>query len=93
MTTDELRRLLAAPEILVVDVVDAALHALALALVVEHPTLDDLDDDPAFIDDPPVRRRARVALRVARRLRSALRAYRRAVDHALADPQDQDLPF
>lgn len=68
------------------DLLLAAIHALRLALVAEHPLLDD---DTAAPDDPPVRRAARRALRQAARLRRALRAYRRAVDDALAQP---DLP-
>jgi hypothetical protein len=90
MTVDELRRLLAAPELIVVDVVDSALDALRRALVVEHPSADD---PRAAQDDSPVRRRARRALRIAGRLRRALALYRRSVDHALCDPPDDDIPF
>ena len=90
MTADELRRLLAAPEIVVVDLVDSSLNALRLALLAEHPLLDD---DLAALDDPPVQRRARALLRHAARLRRALDAYRRAVDHVLRKPPPDDVPF
>ncbi len=88
MTPQRFHRLLAAPEIVVVDLLDSALTALRLALLVEHPLLDG----PPTDDDPPPRRRAHVVLRAALRLRRALRAYRRAVDDALSLPDD-DLPF
>ena len=90
MTGDELGRLLAAPEIIVVDLVDSALGALRLALVVEHPLLDD---DLGAPDDPPVRRRARQLLSHAERLRRGLDAYRREVDLVLREPDEKDLPF
>jgi hypothetical protein len=90
MTTDELRRLLAAPEIVVVDLVDSSLSALRLALLAEHPLLDD---DLAAPDDPPVQRRARALLRRAARLRRALDAYRREVDHVLRELPRDDVPF
>jgi hypothetical protein len=90
MTAEQLRRLLAAPEIIVVDLVSSALTALRFALPAEHPLLDD---DLAAIDDPPVRRTARRLLRRADRLRRALRAYRRSVDAALQCPDDHDLSF
>ncbi len=87
MTADELRRLLNAPEIVVVDLVDATLDALRRALFAEHPLLDD--DTHAF-DDPPVRDRARAILRQAERLQCALTLYRRAVDDVLADTERDD---
>ena len=90
MTGDELGRLLAAPEIIVVDLVDAALRALRLAMFAEHPLLDD---DMAAPDDPPVRRRARQLLRHADRLRRGLDDYRREVDLVLREPDETDLPF
>jgi hypothetical protein len=40
MTVDELRRLLIAPEIIVLDVALAALRALERALLLEHPLLE-----------------------------------------------------
>ena len=88
MTPARFHRLLAAPEIVVVDLVDTALSALRLALLTEHPLLDGNPTD----DDPPVRRRAHAVLRAAARLRRALRAYRRTVDAVLDQPDDQ-LPF
>ena len=90
MTGDELGRLLAAPEIIVVDLVDSALGALRLALLAEHPLLDD---DMAAPDDPPVRRRARQLLRHADRLRCGLNAYRREVDLVLREHDEKDWPF
>jgi hypothetical protein len=90
MTAEELRRLIAAPEIIVVTLVGSALTALRLALLAEHPLLDD---DLAASDDPPVRRSARRLIHHAERLRRALRHYRRSVDAALQSPDDPDLPF
>jgi hypothetical protein len=90
MNTEELRRLLVAPEIVMVDLVLAALDALRLALVVEHPLLDD---DLAAPDDPPVRSAARKALCHAAHLRRALRRYRKAVDAALSEPERPEHPF
>jgi hypothetical protein len=55
MTVDELRRLLIASEIVVLDVVLAALRALERALLLEHP----LPHDPGADDDPLIRQRAR----------------------------------
>lgn len=90
MTGDELERLLAAPEIIVVDLVDSVLGALRLALFVEHPLLDDPFAAP---DDPPVRRRARQLLRHADRLRRGLDDYRREVDLVLREPNETEFPF
>jgi hypothetical protein len=90
MTADELHSLLAAPELVVVDLVDHALSALRLALLAEHPLIDD---DSAAPDDHPVQRRARAALRRADNLRRALRAYRTQVARALGGPERNDLPF
>ena len=85
MTVDQLRRLLIAPEIIVVDLVDAALSALRRAIFVEHPTVTELPD----ADHSDVLRRAAVVLHHVARLRRALRAYRRAVDRVLeAEPRD-----
>lgn len=89
MTLDQLRRLLVAPEIIVVDLADATLSALRRAILVEHPTVTEFPD--ADLSD--VLRRAAAVLHHAARLRRALRGYRRAVDRVLeADPRD-DLPF
>ncbi len=90
MTSDELRRLLVAPEIVVVDLLDHGLEALRLAMLAEHPLLDD---DLAARDDPPVQRRARALLRHADRLHRALDAYRREVDTALREDPHEELPF
>jgi hypothetical protein len=89
MTVDELRRLLIAPEIIVLDVADAALLALQRALVLEHP----LVHNPASDDDPLVRRRARDVLRAAARLLRALRAYRGVVLAILRDAETDQDPF
>jgi hypothetical protein len=90
MTVDQLRRLLVAPELVVVDLLDHSLEALRLAMVAEHPLLDD---ELAARDDPPVQRRARALLRHADRLRRALRAYSDAVDAVLCESVQDDLPF
>jgi hypothetical protein len=89
MTLGELDRLLIAPEVIVVDLVEAALCALERALLVEHPLLGA----PPSADDPPIRRRARAVLVPVARLRRALRAYRRAVRDVIHDAQANDLPF
>jgi hypothetical protein len=89
MTPQQFNRLLAAPELVVVDLLDSALSALRLALLAEHPLLDE----PLTENDPPVQRRARAILRYARHLRCALRHYRRAVDQVLNQPDDPQLPF
>jgi hypothetical protein len=86
MTVDEFRRLLCAPELIVLDVADAALLALERALVLEHP----LVKNPASDDDPLVRRRARHVLRAAARLLRALRSYRVGVLRILRDDELQD---
>ncbi len=80
MTSDQLRRLLAAPELIVVDLTADALRALRLAMLAAHPLLDD---EGAAPDDPPVQRRARTLLRRADALRDALDRYRRQVDRVL----------
>jgi hypothetical protein len=90
MTSEDLHRLLCAPEIVVVDLVDSALRALRLALLAEHPFADDPLATP---DDPPIRRRARAILTIAARLRRALQDYRREVDHVLRDLRNDDIPF
>jgi hypothetical protein len=90
MTNEQLRRLLFAPELIVVDLTEHALRALRLALFAEHPLLDDHNAAP---DDPPVRRRARTLLRRADALRRALDDYRRQVNCVLRQPVEDDLPF
>jgi hypothetical protein len=90
MTSEDLHRLLCAPEIVVVDLVDSALRALRLALLAEHPLVND---PLAARDDASVARRARAILRAAARLRRALRAYRCEVDRVLRDVRNDDVPF
>ena len=51
MTPSELHRLLVAPEMVVVDLLDHCLDALRLAMLAEHPLLDD---ELAAHDDAPV---------------------------------------
>jgi|HubBroStandDraft_4_1064222.scaffolds.fasta_scaffold87329_2 hypothetical protein len=88
--TPALHRLLIAPEIIVVDLADHALRALALALLAEHPLIED---ESAAHDDAPVQRRARALLRRARALRRALDDYRTQVERVLRPPDEPDLPF
>ena len=90
MTAEQLRRLLVAPEIVVVDLVGHALGPMHPALLAEHPLLDD---DLAADDDPPVQRRARAVLHHAARLRRALDDYRREVRHLLRELPRDDMPF
>jgi hypothetical protein len=89
MTLDEFQRLLIAPELIVLDVADAALVALERALLLEHPLLEA----PPPTEHPPVRQRARAVLRHAERLRAALRAYRRVVHDILREAEQNDSPF
>jgi hypothetical protein len=89
MTAAQRHRLLRAPEIIVVDLADAALAALGNALLVEHPTATEFPD----ADESPILLRAAAVLRAAARLRRALRAYRRAVGRVLDDAEHDDLPF
>ena len=89
MTVDELRRLLIAPEIIVLDVAVASLRALERALLLEHPLLEA----PHSGDDPLVRQRARAVLRRASRLRRDIRVYRGAVETILRDHGRDDDGF
>lgn len=89
MTPARLRRLLLAPELIVVDLAEATLSALRHALLVEHPTVTEFPD----ADKSPILIRAAVVLRASARLRRALRAYRRAIDQRVDDPDRDDLPF
>ncbi len=82
-------RFLIAPELIVIDFVDAAIVALERALLVEHP----LVHAPPPTEHPPVRHLARTILRHAARLRRALRDYRHVVHDILRDAQMPDLPF
>jgi len=90
MTRAQLHCLLVAPEIIVVDLADHALHALGLALLAEHPLIND---DSGAHDDAPVQRRARALLRRARALRRALDDYRTQVERVLQQPDEPELPF
>lgn len=90
MTPGDLHRLLIAPELIVLDVADAALVALDRALHLEHP----LVDASPCCDDPLIRRRARAILLPTATLRRALRAYRRSADRIILQrSQRSDLPF
>jgi hypothetical protein len=90
MTPGDRGRLLAARELVVVDLTDAALVALLAALELEHPTLEH----PPFSGGPPTLRRARSVIRLAQRLRNTLEHYRCAVDAALVfASKDDDIPF
>ena len=89
MTVDDLRRLLIAPETIVLDLTVAALVALERALLLEHPLLHA----PPSADDPLVRERARSVLRRASRLRRAIRVYRGVVETILREADHDDAPF
>jgi hypothetical protein len=89
MTVDELRRLLIAPEIIVLDLALASLRALERALLLEHPLLEA----PPSADDPLVRQRARAVLRRAHRLRRDIGVYRGVVETILRDGQRDDDVF
>lgn len=93
MTAEQRRLLTAAPELVVVDLTDAALGALLASLVLEHPRLD-LADDP-WRAEAPTLVRARRLVRTLRRLRADLDLYRLAVDQALRayDDPAARLPF
>jgi hypothetical protein len=89
MTVEEFRRLLMAPELIVLDVAGAALLAVERALVLEHPLIKN----PACDDDPIVRRRAREVLRSSARLLRVLRVYRGVVLTILQEADPDDYPF
>ena len=89
MTVDQLRRLLIAPEIIVLDVTVATLVALERALLLEHPLLHA----PSADDDPLVRQRARSIIRLAHRLRRAVRTYRGVVDAIIREADHHHDPF
>jgi hypothetical protein len=89
MTADELHSLLLAPELIVLDVVDAALLALERALYVEHP----LVGAPPPTEHPPIRRHAAHVLRRAQQLRRELRRYRSVANGILREARLHDLPF
>jgi hypothetical protein len=81
--------LCAAPELLELRMLGAALDTLLLALRFQHPTLDE----PAGQDEPPTLRAARRLVLRARTLRAELRSYRAALRVLLRNPPDDDLPF
>jgi hypothetical protein len=85
MTSNEIQRLCIAPEIVVVDLVDAALDALHRALLAQHPMIVG----EASADQPLIRRRATRILRRAERLQRALDAYRAAAAAILDDLPDR----
>ena len=85
MTLRQLDRLLIAPEIIVVDLVDAALIALECALRVEHPLIDA----PPPTEHSPIRRHGRLVIRHAQRLR----AYRALVQAILREAEAEDSLF
>jgi hypothetical protein len=89
MTAEELHKLLLAPELIVLDLVDAALLALERALYVEHP----LVGAPPPTEHPPIRRHAALVLRRAQRLRRELRRYRSVANRILRHERLPDLPF
>lgn len=82
-------QLCAAPELLELRMLGAALDTLLLALRFQHPTLDQ----PACQHDPPTLRAARRLVLRARTLRAELRSYRAALTALLRTPPDDDLPF
>jgi hypothetical protein len=81
--------LCAAPELLELRMLGAALDTLLLALRFQHPTLDE----PAGHGEPPTLRAARRLVLRARTLRAELRSYRAALTTLLRNPPDDDLPF
>ena len=81
--------LCAAPELLELRMLGAALDTLLLALRFQHPTLDE----PAGPHEPPTLRAARRLILRARTLRAELRSYRAALRVLLHNPPDDDLPF
>lgn len=88
MTRDMRRRLFAARETVELAIIEACLDALHVALHLEHPTLAD----DFALGDPSTLKRARVVDRSARKLRTAIGSYRRAVQEAI-DQEIDELPF
>jgi hypothetical protein len=78
-----------APELIVVDIADAAVAALERALLVAHPLLAG---GPST-EDPTIRRRAHAILRHARRLSCAIDAYRDTAEEILSEMDDDDVLF
>ncbi len=91
MNVEQRRLLCHAPELVVVDLADAALGALVLAITLEHASLDKADDP--WMPAPPTLLRARRLVRRARRLRQDLDRYRLAVDDALRVMPSDVPPF
>jgi hypothetical protein len=91
MNPEQQRLLQAAPEIMVLDLTDSALATLITALLLEHPTADDVSGPG--IRAPSTLRRARQLLATARRLRDQIERYRLAVDRVVGRPAPHDLPF
>ena len=85
-------RLVQAPEMAVLRVLDATLDAACFALLAEHPSLVMED---ARRDDPPTLRLAHRLIRRAALLSRELRRYAAAIDDVLRPPtsDDSDLPF
>jgi hypothetical protein len=85
-------RLVQAPEMAVLRVLDEALEAACFALFAEHPSLVTED---ARRDDPATLRLAQQLIRRAALMQRDLRRYAAAVDDALRRPDsgDLDLPF
>ena len=80
-----------APELAALAIVEGALHTALLALVAEHPTLQDF----AAPGEPASLRRARRLITAAATLDRAMDCYRCAVYDAIAPLPSfhQDLPF
>jgi len=85
-------RLLQAPEMAILRVLDETLDAACFALFAEHPSL--VMEDP-HRDDPPTLRLAHRLIRRAALLSRDLHRYAAAIDDALrpSDSDDLDLPF
>jgi hypothetical protein len=89
MTPQARGRLLAARELIVVDLADDVLAALLVALAIEHGPLEE----PTCQAPPSTLRLARLLVRRGRQLRGDLARYREAVDAVLAEPPVDDIPF
>ena len=82
----------AAPELAVIALLDDAARTALVALLAQHPTLDDLGGPR----EPPTLRRARTLAATASAMRDALDRYREGVMGDLADvpdSPDDELPF
>ena len=82
----------AAPELAVIALLDDAARTALVALLAQHPTLDEL----AGPREPPTLRRARRLAAAASTLRDVLDRYREGVMGDLddvADSPEDDLPF